>query len=109
MQEKVEDIHMMAEEEAVMVVVQMEDVVLHQMEGHLHVPLMADHQVEDHLLIVLMTDHQVAEAVLQKIEAADHLHLATADQKAHHQKEEVGHQAADVAVKRVVLLTDNFH
>jgi hypothetical protein len=101
---------MMEEAEAVMDVVQTEDAVLLQMEDHLHAALMEGHQTEDHLHAVLMADHQAAEAVLQKIEAADHLHPAmeevTVEDLAHLQKEEVVHPAAVVDVKKVVLLTD---
>jgi hypothetical protein len=132
LQEKVEDIHMMEEAEAVMDAIQTEDRVLLSMKDHfpaalmidhlmkdtLHVVLMGGHQTEDHLPVVLkedllMEDHQAEEAVLQEQEPADHLQPATAeaamaDPIAHHQKEEVVHQAADVDVKKVVLLTDKF-
>lgn len=98
---------MMEEEEAAMVVVQMEEAVLLQMDGHhlaVLVVLTADHQMED---------HQVAEAVLQEQEAPGHLHpareeAAVADLKAHLLKEEVAHLAADVVVKKAVLLINNF-
>ena len=87
---------------------QVEEVVL-QTGDHLHATQVEDHQPVDRLPAVLMEDHQAAEAVLQRIEAADHLHLAIADQKARHPKEEVVHQAADVDEKKVVLQADKFH
>ena len=103
---------MTEEVEAVMDGVQMEDAVLLQMEGHLHAALMEDRQTEDHPA-VLMADHQAAEAALQEQEAADHLHPVreevVEDLIAHHQKEELVHQAADVDVKKVVLPTDKFY
>lgn len=87
---------------------QVEEVVL-QTEDHLHAAQVEDHQVVDHLPAVLMADHLAAEVVLQEQEAADHLHQAMADQKAHHQKEKVVHQAAAGDVRKAVLPTDKFY
>ena len=116
---------MMEEAEAVMDAVQMEDTVLLPMEDHLHVTLMIDylmedtlhvvlmggHQMEGHLHATMMADHQMVGTVLQEQGAPDHLQpvmeeAAMADQKVHHQAEEINHQAVDV--KKVVPHTDKF-
>jgi hypothetical protein len=112
LQEKVEDIHMMEEEEAATEGVQAAEAVLLQMEDHLHIALVEGHQMAGHLHVVQMEDHQTEQAVLQELEVADHLpptrEEAMEDLIARHQKEEVVPQVADVDVKKVVLPIDKF-